>query len=1413
MSALPDKTARVSRLTPARVALLYAVFSSLWIIASGVLLTLTVDDEALQHQIEVGKGLLFVLVTTGLLYLLLRLGGSPVADETLPPGTVAIKRSWRRGLASLAVILVVPLAGYMVTQVHGPQVEREAMENLSAIADLQTRQIENWLDERRGDGGVLMADARFIENVQALAEEGSAEARELVRHRLMPFVDAVQYDAALVVNESGEVLSQIGHPFPVSVHVRELIPVARQSWQTLAAEIEVDDAGEKMLDFVVPLVRFEPDGKKTAVGSVVLRVRVDASMMINIRHWPTASKSGETILIRRDGDALLMLGSSRDSLSSREIRRLPVSGRDAANLALITQSRSGVVRDHDADGKPVFAAFRQVAGTAWVLVARVNQDEILAPVRALSFWVSLVAFVALSVIGAMMFLLLRQRERALRLEMAAQSDRILRRFYDLPFIGIAICAPDNYRLLQCNDRLGEIFGASRQAMIDTEWARWLSDDVRQETRKEFARIATGQDEAFTTDMRFGRSDGTVIDASMVVRCTRKPDGEVEYLIATLQDVTDARRAADSIQRLTGVYAALSECNQAIVQCRTSEALFADVCRIAITYGGIEMAWVGVVDAATQRVIPVAKCGGPKGFLDRHSISVNSEHPGGRFPTSRAIRERQPCWVQDTFEDPLMAPWLEASRESGFRAVAALPLLRDGEALGAFVLYSRVPGFFDDTVRVLLTKMAQAMGLALERFAHEDERHRMETALRESEGRFRDLYEKAPLPYLLLDAEGRIVDANGAWLALFEQTLADVSGNYVGDFLVDESAQALAAQLPVIAQYERTDGIVLTFHHPDGAQRLLMLNAQASHDRDGGLRIHCILTDLTERQKSAEQLRLAAAVFEQSAEGIVITDLARRIQMVNNAFTRITGYSEKELVGSSLRLLSDSTNENAFEQAVREALDAQGFWHGEVWRRRKNGEIFPAQGSISRVLDANRHVTHLVGIFSDVSERKSAEEKIHRLAHFDALTGLPNRSLLEDRVGQALSRVARFGSSLALIFLDLDRFKNINDSLGHRVGDKLLIQVAERLKQALRDEDTVSRLGGDEFILVLPDTDDHGATHVAEKVLSELAQPYTIEQHELIVTPSLGIALYPSDGHDYETLSRCADTAMYRAKQSGRNTFRFFTREMQERSERTLLLENALRRVFDGNQLSLRYQPQMSLSDGRLVGVEALLRWQHPELGEVPPGDFVPISEENGLILPIGEWVLRQAVGQMRAWLDAGMPPLVMAVNLSAVQFHQSNLTELVKRVLAESGLPPECLELELTEGVAMDNPLAAIAVMDELAGYGVKMSIDDFGTGYSSLNYLKRFRVSKLKIDQSFVRDCCTDPEDAAIIETIIGLARNLGLKAIAEGVESAEQLAFLRDRDCDEVQGYLIGRPMAAEAFEVFVRSGAGDFSGRQPS
>ncbi len=442
------------------------------------------------------------------------------------------------------------------------------------------------------------------------------------------------------------------------------------------------------------------------------------------------------------------------------------------------------------------------------------------------------------------------------------------------------------------------------------------------------------------------------------------------------------------------------------------------------------------------------------------------------------------------------------------------------------------------------------------------------------------------------------------------------------------------------------------------------------------------------------------------------------------------------------------------------------------------------------------ISYALDLFSHAEARKAAEEQIQHMAHYDPLTGLPNRTLLTDRANQAFRRAVQTGESVALLFIDLDHFKYVNETLGHQVGDELLIEITKRLRNELRVQDTISRPGGDEFIVLLPSTTANGAVHVAENLLKLIPQPFTVGDYELVVTPSIGIAIYPADGDNLSTLSKCADIAMYRSKQSGRNTYQFFAPEMQRRSNRYILLENALRHALARNELYLQYQPQVSLGTGEIVGVEALLRWHHSKLGMISPGEFIPIAEESGMILPIGEWVLRTAVRQMKSWIDEGLRPIVVAVNLSAIQFKRGSIPQLVEQVLRDEGLAPEWLELELTESVAMSDPEKAISIMDELHRLGVRISIDDFGTGYSSLAYLKRFQIDKLKIDQSFVRDLVTDSDNEAIVDAVISLAKSMNLRTIAEGVEDDLQLRMLRNKDCEEMQGFYFSKPLNADDF-----------------
>jgi diguanylate cyclase (GGDEF)-like protein len=473
---------------------------------------------------------------------------------------------------------------------------------------------------------------------------------------------------------------------------------------------------------------------------------------------------------------------------------------------------------------------------------------------------------------------------------------------------------------------------------------------------------------------------------------------------------------------------------------------------------------------------------------------------------------------------------------------------------------------------------------------------------------------------------------------------------------------------------------------------------------------------------------------------------------------------------------------------------------ELHGRHKHGHEFRVEIGLMPIEDDEGR--YVIASVMDITARLENERRIEQLIHFDTLTGLPNRNLLIDRVGQAIRTAERTRSHVAILFIDLDHFKNINDTLGHSMGDDLLVEVGRRLSDCVRESDTLARIGGDEFVLVLTEADATSAAMVAMKMLECLEQPFQIAEHMLVSTPSIGIALYPQDGTSFSVLYQHADAAMYMAKRDGRNSYRFFTAETQAHTERMLILEGAMRRALEQEQFYLEYQPQLSVNGLEVTGVEALLRWNHPLLGRVSPAEFVPLAETNGQIIAIGTWVIRTALRQLRTWMDLGLPPMVMAVNLSAVQFRHANLPTLVTDLLNEAQLPAECLELELTEGVAMGNPQNAITTMDDLHARGVRMSIDDFGTGYSSLNYLKKFKVYKLKIDQSFVRDIASDPDDRAIVSAIIQMAHSVGFLTIAEGVETHEQHAFLIEQGCDEVQGYMFSKPLHPDHVVAFVNS-----------
>jgi len=562
-------------------------------------------------------------------------------------------------------------------------------------------------------------------------------------------------------------------------------------------------------------------------------------------------------------------------------------------------------------------------------------------------------------------------------------------------------------------------------------------------------------------------------------------------------------------------------------------------------------------------------------------------------------------------------------------------------------------------------------------------------------------------------------------------------------------------------------------------------------------------DLTDRKRAQAEMEKLSRALEQTADSVIITDPHGVIEYVNPAFERVTGYPASDVVGQTPRLIKSGRHDGTFYRKLWTTIRAGKIYRGVLTNRRKNGEIYFEEKTITPLKDADGAITHFISTGKDISDRMQIQERLHYLAHHDTLTDLPNRFLFIEHLNQEIAIGPRDGTHMAVLFLDLDRFKLINDTLGHSVGDEAIRVAGARIRSALRRGDMVARLGGDEFAVLLQglgSPDD--IPRVVEGIQRAVAGPIVLQHREFYLSASIGVSLFPGDGEDPLTLLRNADSAMYRAKEQGRNTYRFYSTEMSTKAFERLTLETSLRRALERNEFELYYQPQVDIKSGRPFGVEALLRWRHADLGIVSPTQFIPLAEETGLIVDIDDWVLHAAVAQLAAWRAADLPPVSLSVNLSGRSFVAPGLPQRVTEILTTAAVPAEWLELEITEGMVMHGGEANLRVLEALKEQGLRLAIDDFGTGYSSLSYLKRFSIDVLKIDQSFVRDVARDADDAAIVNAVIALAHSLKLNVIAEGVETEEQRAFLRRQGCTNAQGYLFARPMPAAEAEAWLRA-----------
>lgn len=677
------------------------------------------------------------------------------------------------------------------------------------------------------------------------------------------------------------------------------------------------------------------------------------------------------------------------------------------------------------------------------------------------------------------------------------------------------------------------------------------------------------------------------------------------------------------------------------------------------------------------------------------------------------------------------------------------------------------------------------------------------ARRNNEASLRAILDNLPSMAWLKNTEGRYLAVNQKFAhACGKQDVAEVIGKtsvevcpdwmlaryYEDDQAIMESGKQAQGESKVIE---------------NGEERWLEVYRNPILDEQGGvLGITGYVRDITARKKSEEQMRLTAKIFESSHDSIIITDTKGTIISVNPAFTEITGFSADEAIGKNPRILNSGRQSREFYTEMWEDILKRGYWNGEVWNRRKDGASYAGRLSISALRDEAGKVTHYVGATSDITEFKLAQDRVRHLAYYDQLTGLPNGSLMRDRVNQLIASSQRDRREFALLFIDLDNFKNVNDSLGHHVGDLLLQTIAGRLRASVREMDTVARMGGDEFVVVLPEVGVEGAQQVARKIIGQVTNSFGIGLHKITMTTSVGIGVFPKDGGDIEFILKNAELALYQAKAKGKNDFAFFTEELNVQAFERLRMENDLRHALLNEDLMLYYQPQISMATRQVVGMEALVRWPHPTLQMIPPDQFIPIAEDSDLIIQLGEWTIHEACRQMRQWQRSGLQIIPVAVNVSAKQMRHADFYDSVESALRKTGLDPRYLELELTERAMMMDIEKSLEVMNKIGEMGINFSVDDFGTGYSSLSYLKHLPLHKLKIDKSFVQDIAVDENDREISNTIIQLAHGLKLSVVAEGVETQQQMAILLGQGCDSAQGYLFSRPLPSYEVAAFLHA-----------
>jgi len=1359
--------------SPLILTLLYAVLGVAWIVFSDQLVVYLAGDLHRFAEVSRYKGVAFVLISAALIFLALT---HYRYEERFSRG--AFGRQRYLVLAFVALLLVVPLLAVSVTRLYGPELQQRELDRLDQVAELKSSQISQWLEQSSRELGAI--EQLLVTGGNTVAPESERFAR--MEQAVSSLLQGLGYSGAEIHFPGREPL-QLGTVPRIATNGNPLKPfrISQRDWLQL---LQDEDA--------TAWVRLSRPSHGDRIALELYRP-LETSLQPILSEWLLSGNSAELLLLQAKGGRGVYISPLKHSDARPMTQTISLIGQTIPGAIALVSGGSGEVAGEDYRGVPVLAAYRTVPNSPWALVIKRDHDEVLEPLDTLLQWMLLLGMIFMLAVGLILLLLWRQQRLRLSLQAKADldaRDRILQRFYDMPLIGMGIYDPVARSWVRVNDELLRMLGYEREQFMAMDWRELTPSHLLDEEEYQFKAVMDGLRDGYQMEKQLRHADGHLVDIRLNVQIEWESGGG--WMLAIMQDVSERKRNEILIQRQANLYNMLSQTNQMIVRRHAPERIFQSACDIAVRFGKLSFAWMAQLDKS-GKLRPLVSAGfGDESLPMLVQLCRNYPEQG---LTMAAIRQGERMLANNIFTDPGFQPWYQLARRHDIHAAIVLPLSDADGRLVVMTLYAGEPDFFTDEVVNTLDELSHDISFALANYSRDQALEKANQVINASPVVLMRWENSAGWPVSYVSDNVRRWGIEPAGLRSGEV-------NYE-QLIHPDDRETIAAE--VKGHLERNENEYHQLYRLQLASGEVIWVEDHTHvqrDRQNNiLHMEGVLTDVTERQQQEARLERASAVLDSTREAVVITDARQHIIQINPAFNEMFGWTEEELVGNTPHQFASGRHDSAFYEHMWYELDQSGHWQGEIMSRRRDGEVFPALLSISVVRGPRGSINHYVGVYTDLSRLKESESRLEYQALHDLLTGLPNRQMLFSQLDHCIHYNRRHKRISALLMIDLDNFKDVNDSFGHLVGDQLLEQAAQRLKLRLRDEDMLFRLGGDEFAVLLDDVNSGGdAANVALSLIRQFDGSFTLDGGvEVRVGASIGISLVTNVKQKPEDLLQQADAALFRAKER-RGSLSFYSDDLTQAARQRLELEQRLGRAIEANELRLYYQPQWSLESGEMTGVEALVRWQDPERGLIPPAEFIPIAEQTVLIDHIGRWVLNEACDQIARWQAAGLHIPRVAVNVSPQQLRYHSLPDEVAKALERTGIAPELLELELTESALMAPNLEPVAMLKQLRVLGVRLAIDDFGTGYSSLAYLKRFPLDLLKIDKSFTDDLLESDEARAIVETIIVLGHKLGLRVLAEGVETEAQRSLLNTLGCHQYQGYLASKPLPVAELEALL-------------